>query len=851
LYLADVHRNVFPVTTKIMNFSGKMHTIRKWCVLLAAVAFCGTVSAQDWKEFTVENQGASWSWSFPFLYPNHRVLLAPDPSLGTLTTSIVQSQLRIDFVPVEGAVGTAEFIVEYYPGTLPPKQATIAHRVKIDSSHVFAVEDYAIVHLNAVDTALYVLTNDSQSGGDSMSITDIVISPIGNANISTDGNSIVYSPDSDFVGLTFLTYVVCDENGSCGVADVNICVIPDGGFPLLDTIFISTNNQTPITTYMPMAGFEVTSGPAPGSVVPESDETWLYTPDKSFVGIDTFTLTRDTLTRVVVVDVYYVDIPNNYAVNDVYYTRMDSTIVFDPRDNDVKAFPIYSYAEPGKGLLTVDEMGVFTYQPDSAYVGAVEFSYGIRPLNGYETGNIIIYVGDMPPENNATYKLVTALNTPLVLNYQIPLDDYNLILTLDDPTYGRLDLFNGDVTINHVGCSPISGYDLIVYTPADGFLGHDYFEIEYCVVDGSCERIKIDVEVQDHGDPEDCACIDGCVWPGDTDGSGQVDMSDLLTLGWHIGEKGASRDYLNNSTWLGQYADDWSGVDASSGINAKYVDGNGDGVISELDTKMIYDHYLLRHALIPEITGLKANYDFTIIPPNEPLDSGDLAVFEIAIGNETNPVLDMHGIHFSLNLPKQLYQQDSVDIEFHSNGWLGYDAPNFQMHMEPWHGRLDAGFTRANATAATGAGNILTMTFIVVDDIEGFVPEGVILPFNISANNIGSLGSDGHMRSLDPAETTIYFRTSGGYATDVPLTIDDRLHVFPNPASSNVLKAHLNGDRYIERLEIYDMQGSLRVTDAYDAKRAEINISGLASGSYVLRVTGSDGVVSRKFQVVR
>ena len=77
------------------------------------------------------------------------------------------------------------------------------------------------------------------------------------------------------------------------------------------------------------------------------------------------------------------------------------------------------------------------------------------------------------------------------------------------------------------------------------------------------------------------------------------------------------------------------------------------------------------------------------------------------------------------------------------------------------------------------------------------------------------------------------------------------MHVLPNAVSNDVLKAHLNGDRYIERLEVYDMTGTLRAANVYDTKRAEIGINGLASGSYVLRVIGSDGVVSRKFQVVR
>jgi hypothetical protein len=346
LYLAAVLRNVFPDTTTTMNISGKMRTAVRWYVLVAAVTFYGTASAQNWQEHSVINQGVSLSWSFTVLYPINTILLDADPALGDVSTMMSGSQLKIDFDPVAGAVGTAEFIIEHFSGSFPPQQITSAYRIFIDSSHVIAVEDYMVVELNAVDTLIYILANDTLVGGDSMTISDIVISPTGNAVISPDGQTVSYSPETGFTGMTFLTYVVCDELGSCGVADVNICVIPDGGFTLLDTIHLSTNNQESVTAYMPISGFEMSIDAEHGVVNAENGEAWRYEPEASYVGVDAFTLVNDTLTRVVVIDVYYQETPNGYAVNDVYYTRIDSTIVFDVRENDVKAFPIHAYSAP-------------------------------------------------------------------------------------------------------------------------------------------------------------------------------------------------------------------------------------------------------------------------------------------------------------------------------------------------------------------------------------------------------------------------------------------------------------------------------------------------------------------------
>ena len=73
----------------------------------------------------------------------------------------------------------------------------------------------------------------------------------------------------------------------------------------------------------------------------------------------------------------------------------------------------------------------------------------------------------------------------------------------------------------------------------------------------------------------------------------------------------------------------------------------------------------------------------------------------------------------------------------------------------------------------------------------------------MTATNIGGMGSDGHIRSIEDDEATFYYHTPGQRVQDRPLTIDNKLHVFPNPAS-NVINVHLNGERMIESIEMYE-----------------------------------------------
>lgn len=283
-------------------------------------------------------------------------------------------------------------------------------------------------------------------------------------------------------------------------------------------------------------------------------------------------------------------------------------------------------------------------------------------------------------------------------------------------------------------------------------------------------------------------------------------------------------------------------------MNLKFADSNGDGLLSQQDTQEIYDHFLLHHDLIPQIYGLKSDYEFTIIPPAGALDSGDVAVFEIEIGTDADPIVDMHGLLFSLNIPTQIYQEGSIELYVDGNSWLSHDAPHMLMHKEPWHGRVDVGFTRAGTTSASGKGKILIMTMIVVDDIDGFVPPGTILPFEITATNVGGMSGDGHIRDLNADNTTFYYRTPGE-RVDMPLTIDDKLYVFPNPAK-DIVNVHLNGKRQIESVEVYDLTGRLIMAEQVGGKHARLDVANLSTGTYALRILGSDGVITKKIQIV-
>ncbi len=824
-----------------MNLPEKTRLFLPTMVFLWVCSFIPAYG-QNWQEFQVLNQGNYLSFQRTILF-NENVLQYPDPAIGTLDLQTQGSMLAITFTPNPGAIGVAEFIIEYFPNQFPPSPKIEAFRVFVSTSFVVAGKDFVSVPQNSTSNVLNVLENDVLHGSTSLTIAHIALEKNGNAVVTPDGKLIQFTPDADYVGIAYLTYVVCDNLGQCDKADVNICVVAGGPIQAEDTIYLSTHNKAPVVAILPADGFLLLEDASHGNVSPLSGDTWEYLPDNGFTGVDQFILTKDSYIRYVIVDVYYKDAPNTFVNGDRVFTRIDETVSFDVLANDLKQYPVEGYTDPDIGTLTLDGAGQFTYTPDSAYFGAQSFTYTTCFWNDCETAEVIIYVGDMIPENTETYRLVTPKEVPLVLNYEIPLEGYAFVINAP-PASGTLTLHSGTQSVD-VLCSTIDGYDLMVYTPPPGFTGSDYFEVLYAIDGGEYHLVKVDIDILD-SEPMPCPCVDRCVWPGDADASGRVDVDDLLSLGWQLGNTGPNRSYPDNTMWMGQTGEDWDGN--LWGMNSKYADSDGDGVLSSSDIGAISEHYLLAHTLIPEITGLKADYTFDIVPVTTQVDSGDLAVFEIVIGDEINPVLDMHGMSFSLNLPEDLVDSSTVSVDFYDGSWLGHDASTLELQKQPGGGRLDAAFTRTTGKPASGVGKIALLTFIVTDDIEGFkTPDGRV-PLRIGINSVSSMASSGTMYDVPGNEAVIYLNPKGA---DPVSSFEDQVFVFPNPSNGELLNVHANGDRTLMQIEVLNLSGStVSFQDGITTKQFSPDISGLQNGLYFLRITTTDGVVTRKFEMI-
>lgn len=92
------------------------------------------------------------------------------------------------------------------------------------------------VMAGAAQTALYVLSNDSDPDGDTITITSVTAANHGTVSIRPGGTALLYTPPSTIGSMTFETfqYTISDGRGGTASASVSVTINKGvgGGAPL-------------------------------------------------------------------------------------------------------------------------------------------------------------------------------------------------------------------------------------------------------------------------------------------------------------------------------------------------------------------------------------------------------------------------------------------------------------------------------------------------------------------------------------------------------------------------------------------------------------------------------------------
>lgn len=682
-----------------------------------------------------------------------------------------------------------------------------------------------------------VLENDYSSVGE----FELRSVPVVNGGTATiDGDFIVFTPASNFSGLTDFNYLICAGDDVCDLGTVSVNVLKEDFSVDADTVQVFTKRGKPQFVLAPES-YEPLGLPENG-VYGEQDGVRIYTPEDGFVGTEYLEFTGPNGSTVT----YAVEVldmsDEEFLTDDVAYTLVGHPVTVNVLENDYYGSftGCVEIGQPQFGTINAGASpGRFNYRPPANWTGVDRVTYTGQQAgctSETETATVYIIVSDFTPEGELV-EITTTAGDPTPLTYSTPTGEVEW--TLASPPSAGTVITDEDGQLVYVGSEA----------------GTDQLSITYCLKDDNdCRATKtvaVNITVNPAG--SDAGCTEDCVWPGDTNNDGAVDMADFLAIGLYTGKNGTPRLSAAPATWCPQDAEAWE-EETPDGLNLKYVDANGDQVISSLDTQVVMENYGLAHRLRPTALGTSS---FDIILEGDIFaEPGDLLKIDVLVGTRLIGVEDAYGFIFPFPYDPTIFNPATVEVEFDEGSWMSYESPVISAQVNNQEqGLLTAAYVRTNGKTTSGYGRVGRL-LIGVEDAYGFGVEydDTTLSTTIGGDDGEALNGQGvrNRVKVRPLDITIVDRPeiSQPLDGDIDQYLDDKLLAFPNPAT-NQLTVHMNGRRSFSALQLTDITGR-RVIQQNDilTNHLTLNLSQVPTGIYTLSVTTEEGVVNRKIEVI-
>jgi serine protease AprX len=224
-------------------------------------------------------------------------VLSRDVAAGTLT---LYADGRFVYTPGPGFVGTDSFTYAASDGvhTSGPATVTLTVNPAAPANEPPLAQGDAAGTPEDTPVVIDVLTNDTDPDGDVLTVGSVTQAAHG--TVTSDGDSVTYTPSPNFAGIDSFTYTASDGEEESPPATVTISVSPVNDPPTAANDAASTSRNVAVTinviandqdidgTIAP-ATVAIATAPRKGKAVPRGDGTVTYSPNRNFKGTDTFT----------------------------------------------------------------------------------------------------------------------------------------------------------------------------------------------------------------------------------------------------------------------------------------------------------------------------------------------------------------------------------------------------------------------------------------------------------------------------------------------------------------------------------------------------------------------------------
>ena len=472
--------------------------------------------------------------------------------------------------------------------------------------------------------------------------------------------------------------------------------------------------------------------------------------------------------------------------------------------------------------------------PRSDFKGNIQFDYKVTYEDGFqETATVHLTVSNFLPA--ASFFNITALagRPRQELRYKVPTDFSEYHFEVANRITANGGLIEYETTTGR-----------LLYSPPATNATNDAFSVKYCI-GGDCQSVSVKVDLINPTGSDVCTGTQDCIWAGDANQDGVVNIEDIFPIGDNMGQYGSKRPRLQNG-WYPQSTNNWRPV--SLGVaDPKYADTNGDGIISIADTAAILKNYGKSSTLYPERIAEESKIQTFLVNGNNvtSVRTGDMIEILVLLGSSEYPAIDTRGLSFAVNYNQKI-DENTLTVDFGRFNWLSrYDA-FLTASKIPQKGTVDAAIVRSRDRGASGHGEVGKIRAIVIEDQVGLqdIDKPVV---RISLNNAVLVGSNGRLTQLKGSEIVIPLERSNKNA---PLKENDVVS-FPNP-TSDFMEFHLNGYNTIQSIRILDLRGrEVKRLMNVNGRQTRINLDDLSNGLYMAEVMTEKGRVVKKVQVIK
>lgn len=324
-------------------------------------------------------------------------------------------------------------------------------------------------------------------------------------------------------------------------------------------------------------------------------------------------------------------------------------------------------------------------------------------------------------------------------------------------------------------------------------------------------------------------CISDCVWPGDTDNNGRVDYLDAIPIFNGINMTGGIRK--EPFIWRGQALVDWQ-TKIPNGLNAKYADANGDGIVNTSDIEMLNFYMHSEHD-----NPVAKTYDCTegediILSLDSAFLTRSIKRINIRFKDPSEKIL---GLSFELHLDSSIVPTYSKPLF----KWSDTLVKNLQFDYNDGSFRISRNQHVMFNDKSTNENFRNTLYFTLVSKMNNANP---ILEADVQICNGRFYFADGTSRSLHSNKYKVKFTTIVNQE-DIETS---EISLYPNPAKDNLFIQGMNGKYSATLLTI---EGKIVRKYNLLSNQEQISLDGIEAGIYFLSIEQDGRKIVKKLVI--